>query len=294
MSAAQPAPLTFAPNAFVRVGKDESVTVIVNHSEMGQGTYTALSMIVAEELEADWSKVRAEPATVDPAYNHVAYGIQLTGGSSSTYSEWDRLRKAGAAARMMLISAAAATWNVEPASCRAESGQVIHSGTGRRLSYGKLVEKASRLTPPQEVTLKDPKDFTIIGKPTKRLDTPDKTNGKAIFGLDVNLPGMLVAMVARRRSSAGRSNPSTRRRPGRCLVCGMWLRSNGVSRSWPTASGPPAAAARRWRSSGTTDPWPRSTAAPKLRSTRSSPSGPGPWPGKTAMSPPRSPEPPRG
>ena len=195
--AAGQATSTFAPNAFVRVGQDDSVTVIVNHSEMGQGPYTSVPMVVAEELEADWSKVHFEAAPVDPAYNHSVYGIQMTGGSSSTWSEWERLRKAGAAARQMLIAAAADTWQVEPASCRAENGQVVHPDSGRRLSYGQLVEKASSLTPPQNATLKEPKDFKLIGKPTKRLDTPDKTNGKAVFGLDVKLPGMLVALVAR-------------------------------------------------------------------------------------------------
>jgi isoquinoline 1-oxidoreductase beta subunit len=197
IEAADQAASTFAPNAFVRVGKDESVTVIVNHSEMGQGPYTSVPMVVAEELEADWSKVRFEAAPVDPVYNHSVYGMQMTGGSSSTWSEWERLRKAGAAARQMLVAAAAETWKVDPASCRAENGRVIHSVSGRRLSYGQLVEKASRLAPPQDVTLKDPKQFKIIGKPMKRLDTPDKTNGKAVFGLDVKVPGMLVAVVAR-------------------------------------------------------------------------------------------------
>src|SRR5688572_1591983 len=156
---------TFAPNAFVRIGKDESITVIVNHSEMGQGPYTSVPMVVAEELEADWSKVRFEAAPVDPVYNHSVYGMQMTGGSSSTWSEWERLRKAGAAARQMLVAAAAETWKVDPASCRAENGRVIHSVSGRRLSYGQLVEKASRLAPPQDVPLKDPKQFKIIGKP---------------------------------------------------------------------------------------------------------------------------------
>jgi isoquinoline 1-oxidoreductase beta subunit len=185
----------FAPNAFVRVDPDDSVTVIINHSEMGQGVYNGLAMMVAEELDADWSKVRVEPAPVDPVYNHTAFGMQATGGSSSTWSEWERLRKTGAAARAMLIAAAAQTWKVDPAKCRTESGQVIH--VKQRLSYGKLADAASRLAPPQNVVLKESKDFKLIGKATRRLDTPDKTNGKAVFGIDVNLPGMLVAVVAR-------------------------------------------------------------------------------------------------
>jgi len=195
--AAEQGSSTFVPNAFLRIAKDGGVTVIGNHSEMGQGAYTSGAMTIAEELDADWTKIRVEPAPVDPAYNHPIYGVQITGGSTSTWSEWDRLRKAGAAARQMLLAAAAQTWNVDPSTCRTGNGQVIHTNSQRRLSYGELVEKASTLTPPQNVTLKDPKDFKIIGKAIKRLDTPDKTNGKAVFGLDVNVPGMLVAVVAR-------------------------------------------------------------------------------------------------
>ncbi|PYS93339.1 MAG: twin-arginine translocation pathway signal protein, partial [Acidobacteria bacterium] len=195
--AAQASHSAFAPNAFLRIGTDDAVTVIVNHSEMGQGIYTALPMIVAEELDADWRKVRIEAAPVDPAYNHTRFGMQMTGGSTSTWSEWDRLRKAGAVARAMLIAAAAEIWNVDPPSCHARNGQVVHAASGRRLSYGRLAEKASSLTPPQSVTLKDRKDFNLIGKPTKRLDTPEKVNGTGVFGLDVTVPGMLVAVVAR-------------------------------------------------------------------------------------------------
>ncbi|HTD68616.1 MAG TPA: xanthine dehydrogenase family protein molybdopterin-binding subunit [Candidatus Limnocylindria bacterium] len=193
---AAPANAPLVLNAFVRIGQDDIVTVIVNHSELGQGPYTSVPMMVAEELDADWSKVRYEPAPVAPEYNHSVYGIQMTGGSTSTWTEWERVRKAGAAARHMLVATAADGWKVEPANCRTENGSVI-SPTGQRASYGSLVEKASKLDPPQNVPLKDPKDFKIVGKPTKRLDTPDKTNGKAIFGLDVNVPGMLVAVVAR-------------------------------------------------------------------------------------------------
>ncbi len=195
--AAQQEPATFAPNAFVRVGEDESVTVIANHSEMGQGAYTSIAMMVAEELDADWTKVRTEAAPVDPAYNHTVFGIQMTGGSTSTWSEWERLRKAGAAARHMLVTAAASEWSVDPSTCRAESGAVIHDGSNRRTTYGKLAAAASKLAPPQDVALKNPKDFKIIGQAVKRLDTPDKTNGKAVFSIDVNLPGMRVALVAR-------------------------------------------------------------------------------------------------
>ena len=141
--------------------------------------------------------MRVEAAPVDPAYNHTQYGMQMTGGSTSTWSEWERLRQAGATARMMLIAAAAQAWNVDPASCRAENGFIIHAPSRRQLSYGELAERAAHLTPPQNVPLKDPKDFKLIGKPIKRLDTPEKINGTAVFGLDVNVPGMLTAVVAR-------------------------------------------------------------------------------------------------
>lgn len=190
-------PATFAPNAFVRIGADSIVTVIVNKSEMGQGVYTSLPMLVAEELEADWSKVRYEPAPVDAAYNHPVFGIQMTGGSTSTASEWDRFRQAGATARMMLIAAAAKNWKVYPASLRAENGYVINPATGTRASFGSLADVAATMTPPKDVPLKDPKDFKLIGKPTRRLDTPDKVNGAAQFGLDVAIPGMMTVLIAR-------------------------------------------------------------------------------------------------
>ena len=189
---------SFALNAFIRIGTDGRAALIVNKSEMGQGVYTSLPMLIAEELELDWSKIRIEAAPVDPAYYHTQWGaIQGTGGSTSVLSEWDRLRKAGAEARMMLVMAAADLWRVDPASCRAENGLVIHKPTERRLPYGRLAEKAAQMKPPQEVSLKRPKDFEIIGQSMKRLDTPEKTAGKAIFGIDVKVPGMLTALIAR-------------------------------------------------------------------------------------------------
>ena len=190
-------PASFKPNAFLRIGSDNSVTVIVNHSEMGQGIYSGLAMIVAEELDADWTKVKVEAAPADPVYNHTMYGVQITGGSTSTISEWDRLRKAGATARAMLITAAAQAWKVAPGSCRANKSRVIHQESGIVLSYGELAEPASRLVPVRNVPLKDPANFTLIGTPVKRLDTPDKVTGAAVFGLDVTVPGMLVAVLAR-------------------------------------------------------------------------------------------------
>jgi len=186
----------FAMNAFIRIGADDTVTIIVNHSEMGQGVYTSLPMLIAEELECDWTKIRVEAAPVDPAYNHPQWGIQGTGGSTSVASEWERSRKVGASAREMLIAAAADTWQVDKASCRAENGKVIHS-TGKSLTYGQLAEKAATMTAPQDVPLKKPSEFRIIGQPVRRLDTPAKTNGTAVFGIDVRIPDMLTAVVAR-------------------------------------------------------------------------------------------------
>jgi isoquinoline 1-oxidoreductase beta subunit len=196
LASAQESANAFVPNAFVRVGTDERVTVIVNHSEMGQGVYTSLPMLLAEELDADWSKVGFESAPVDPKYNHPAFGMQMTGGSSSVWSGLEQFRQAGAAARAMLVAAAAQRWNVDPESCRTESGAVFDT-SNRKLTYGQLVAEAAKLTPPEHVQLKDPKTFKLIGKPIKRLDTGVKLNGKAVFGLDVKLPGMLTAVVAR-------------------------------------------------------------------------------------------------
>ncbi len=196
-SDAAPTPATFTPNAFIRIGSDNSVTVIVGKAEMGQGVYTSLPMLVAEELEADWSTIKVESAPVDAAYNHPAFGIQMTGGSTSTASEWERMRKAGATARVMLIAAAAQSWNVSPDSLRAEKGNVIHAASGRRASFGSLADLAAKIAAPKDVPLKDPKDFKLIGKPTRRLDTPAKLDGTAQFGLDVQIPGMMTAVVAR-------------------------------------------------------------------------------------------------
>lgn len=192
--AADPA-TTFAPNAFIRIGSDDIVTLIINKSEMGQGVYTSLPMLIAEELACDWKKIRIEAAPVDPVYNHTVFGLQVTGGSTSVRTEWERLSKAGATAREMLIAAAAKQWKVDPASCRAEKG-FVHSG-GRKLSYGQLADRAAKLPVPQEVRLKDPARYTIVGKPRYRLDSPAKIDGTAIFGIDVQVPGLLTAVVAR-------------------------------------------------------------------------------------------------
>jgi isoquinoline 1-oxidoreductase beta subunit len=194
----------FALNAFVRIGTDESVTVISAHSEMGQGIYTSLPMLLNEELQADWSKIRVEAAPVDKAYNHPVFGIQMTGGSTTSPAEWERYRKMGALARIMLVEAAARRWNVEASACHVEKGAVVHGATGRRATYGSLAGAAAQLPPPANVPLKNPSEFTLIGKPTRRLDSSSKTNGTAQFGLDVSVPDMLTAVVARPPVFGGR------------------------------------------------------------------------------------------
>src|SRR5437867_1181818 len=165
--------------------------------EMGQGTYTSMPMLLAEELEVDLSQVRLEHAPPDDAlYAEPLFGVQETGGSTSVRGNWEPLRRAGATARTMLVSAAAQTWKVEPSSCHAANGVVMHGPTGRSLTYGALVDRAALLPVPSAVALKDPKDFKLIGTPAKRLDTPDKVDGTAQFGIAVRLPGMKFAAVA--------------------------------------------------------------------------------------------------
>jgi isoquinoline 1-oxidoreductase beta subunit len=184
-------------NAFIQVAPDDSITILIAKSEMGQGVVTSLSMLAAEELECDWRKVRTEFAPAAVVYFDPAFHMQGTGGSQSINSAWKPMREAGATARVMLIAAAAQKWGVDPSECHAADGTVIHAATKRRATYGSLAEAAAKVTPPQNVTLKDPSQFTVIGKPFKRLDTAIKTNGKAGFGIDVRQPGMVHAVVER-------------------------------------------------------------------------------------------------
>ncbi|TLY26782.1 MAG: xanthine dehydrogenase family protein molybdopterin-binding subunit [Nitrospirae bacterium] len=187
----------FAPNAFIRIGRDSRVTLIMPYVEMGQGTDTSIPMLIAEELEVDLRQVTLEAAPPDDRqYANPIFQFQVTGASASVRAAWEPLRRAGATARTMLVSAAAQTWNVDMTSCRAEKGEVVHVPSGRRLTYGSLVETVATLPMPDHVALKDPKDFTLIGTSAKRLDAPDKVNGKAQFGIDVKVPGMKIATVA--------------------------------------------------------------------------------------------------
>jgi len=184
----------FAPNAWLRIGADDVVTLTVDKSEMGQGSQTGLAMILAEELEADWAKVRLGPVPENPA----GWSRRMsTGGSTAIRTSWDPLRKAGATAREMLISAAAATWNVDRTTCHAEQGAVTHTPTKRQLSYGKLAARAAQVPVPSNAPLKDPKDFRLLGTRAPRLDTPAKVDGSAVFGIDVTVPEMLIASIER-------------------------------------------------------------------------------------------------
>jgi isoquinoline 1-oxidoreductase beta subunit len=192
---AQPAAKPVAPNAFLRIGKDGSCTILVKHLEFGQGVSTSLPMLVAEELDCDWSKVRSELAPAGQEYAHTAFGMQMTGGSSSVSNSYEQLRTVGAQARAMLVQAAAEQWKVKPMDLRTDKGFVIGPG-GKRLSYGQLAEAAARLPVPEKVALKDPRDFRIIGKPTRRIDSAEKVNGKAVFGLDVQRENLHTALVA--------------------------------------------------------------------------------------------------
>jgi len=191
------APGPFIPNAFLQIDHDDTVRVLLAHSEMGQGIWTALPMLIAEELDADWSKIRVEHAPAAPAYAHTAFGVQMTGGSSSTWSEFERYRRAGATARAMLVQAAAARFGVTAGDCRTGDGQVICGE--KRARYGELADDAAKLPlpDPANIVLKDPKDWKIIGKPTKRLDTPEKITGRARFGMDVQFAGLKTAVIAR-------------------------------------------------------------------------------------------------
>ncbi len=187
----------FAPNAFIRIDVTGHTTLVMPQVEMGQGVYTSIAMILAEELDADLKQVTLQHAPPnDKLYGNPTFGLQVTGNSNSIRAFWKPLRNAGAGARAMLVQAAAQQWQVEPASCTTANGEVTHKESGRKLSYGALAAAAGSQTPPKEVALKDPKDFTLIGTPLKRFDTPDKVNGKAVYGIDAMLPGMKFATVA--------------------------------------------------------------------------------------------------
>src|SRR6267143_900611 len=197
---------SFAPNAFIRIGGDGQVVLTMPYVEMGQGTYTSIPMLIAEELEVDLNQVRLEHAPPNAKLygNPLLAGEQATGNSNAVRAAWQPLRQAGATARTMLVSAAAKRWNVDPASCRAQSGEVLHPPTGRSITYGKLAADAARVPIPKGVVLKRAEDFKLIGTPAKRLDTPSKVNGTAVYGIDVRPPGVKIATLAQSPVFGGR------------------------------------------------------------------------------------------
>lgn len=187
---------TFAPHAFLEIAENETITIWVGQTNLGQGTHTGIAMIIADELEADWTNIQVKLALAGDAFKHPQYGFQFTGGSTSIYPRWELFRTVGAAAKEMLITAAANGWNVAPDKCTAKTGTVVHPD-GRTRSYGQLVSAASTLAVPEKPKLKDKKDYTIIGSAKQRLDIPKKVSGGAKFGIDTQIPGMCVATVLR-------------------------------------------------------------------------------------------------
>ena len=195
----------FAPNAFIRIDSSGQIILTMPYVEMGQGTYTAIPMLIAEELEVELAQVRLEHAPPnEKLYANPLFGVQATGNSNAIRGAWQPLREAGAAARTMLIAAAAKRWNVDPLSCQAQKGEVLHAATGRRAAYGELAADAARIPIPDKVALKGPQDFKLIGTPAKRLDTPAKVDGSAVYGIDVRLPGMKIATLAQSPVFGGR------------------------------------------------------------------------------------------
>jgi isoquinoline 1-oxidoreductase beta subunit len=224
-------------NAWLRIGADDSITILVDRSEMGQGVYTALPMLIAEELEVDLPRVRIDAAPVGEAYVNALNGGQVTGTSNSVPDAWEKLRKAGAQARVMLVAAAAQRWRVPAAQCRAANGEVL-GPQGRKARYGELADAAAKLAVPKEVALKDPKDFRLIGKPLPRLDTPAKVDGSAEFGLDVQLPRMLYAAIALSPTLGGKAT---------MVDSAAALALPGVRRVVPAAGGVVVVAEHFWQ-----------------------------------------------
>src|SRR5438132_2569502 len=196
---------TFTPNAFIRIASDGQIVLTMPYVEMGQGTYTSIPMLIAEELEVDLKQVRLEHAPPDEKlYANPLLGVQATGNSNAIRGSWQPLRQAGATARTMLVAAAAKRWDVDPASCRARSGEVLHATTARKIKYGDLATDAARMPVPESVILKRPADFKLIGTPAKRLDTPAKVNGTAVYGIDARPPGVKFATLAQSPVFGGR------------------------------------------------------------------------------------------
>jgi isoquinoline 1-oxidoreductase beta subunit len=196
----------FTANAFIRIGGDGQIVLTMPYVEMGQGTYTSIPMLIAEELEVDLKQVQLAHAPPNEKLygNPLLGGVQATGNSNAIRASWQPLRQAGAIARTMLVSAAAKRWNVDPASCHAQSGEVLHAPTGKSIKYGELAADAARMPVPEKVVLKRPEEFKLIGTPAKRLDAPSKLNGTAVYGIDVRPPGVKIATLAQSPVFGGR------------------------------------------------------------------------------------------
>jgi isoquinoline 1-oxidoreductase beta subunit len=207
----------FPPNAFIQIAPDNSITMVINKLEMGQGIFTSMAQLIAEELECDWNNIKTISAPVRPVYNNPQFGFQLTGGSNALNSSYDQHRRIGAMMRMMLMQAAAAKWKVPVSECKAENGSIVHPAH-EKLSYGELAEQANKLPYPTEIPLKDPKDFKVIGQSSPRTDAREKSTGKAIYGIDIKIPGMLYAVIARSPVLGGKiesfDDKKTRKIPG--------------------------------------------------------------------------------
>src|SRR3989441_1179496 len=242
---------SFEPNVWLKIGADDTVTITLSQLEMGQGVMTSMQMLVAEELDIDWNKIKTEWAPADPKYGNPNFGgAQLTAGSNSVRGMWRPLREAGGTARAMLVTAAAKDWSVAENTCSTEKGEVIHKATGRRARYGSLVDKAAALPVPKDVSLKDPKDFRLLGKTMPRLDIPEKVNGKAVFGIDVKRPNMLIARVVRCPVFGGKvatfnADKAKEAADVRSDRCDVWVPTQGQTASAAAAvaaSGLPAKA----------------------------------------------------
>src|SRR6266700_888589 len=196
---------SFAPNAFIRIGSYSQVVLTMPYVEMGQGTYTSIPMLIAEELDVSLKQVKLEHApSNEKLYFNPLLGVQATGNSNAMRGAWKPLRHAGATARIMLVEAAAKRWGVDAKTCRAQDGEVIHVPTGRRMRYGELAAEAAKVPVPASVVLKTPEEFKLIGTPAKRLDTPSKVNGTAIYGIDARPPGVKIATLAQSPVFGGR------------------------------------------------------------------------------------------
>ena len=246
---------------------DDTVVIRIARCEMGQGTLTGLAQLVAEELECDWSKVTTEYPTPGQnlARNRV-WGNFSTGGSRGIRESHDYVRKGGAAARMMLVQAAADGWGVPVAECSAANGVVTHGASGRSARYGKVAPAAAKLTPPAEITLKDPKNWKIAGKPVKRLDTAHKVDGAQVYGMDLKLPGMLNAAIKDCPVFGGKVKRSTPLQWPSAPASRRWSRSATARSRWsPTPGGTPRPRSTRCRSNGTKGRTPRRRAATSRR-----------------------------